>query len=110
MHRLPQVRAARVSLQSTSGKLISRLIQTFGGDVVKDKLAEHRVYADSDIAWTLVRPPRLVDGAATGRVEHDAHRSTRSARVTRGDLAAFLVDCLERELYVGQAPFAATQR
>jgi hypothetical protein len=52
----------------------------------------------------LVRPPRLIDGPATGRVEHDAHRSARSMSITRGDLAAFLVDVAEQGTYLGQAP------
>ncbi len=95
--------------KSTSGKVISRLIQTFGGDVVKDKPAEYLVYAASGLDWTLVRPPRLVDGDATGNLEHDAHRSTRSTRITRADLAEFLVDCLEQDLYPRQAPFIATE-
>lgn len=94
--------------KSTSGKVISWLIQTLGGAVVKDKPAEFELYAASDLDWTLVRPPRLQDGAATGRLEHHAHRSTRSTKITRADLAAFLADVVEQDLYPRQAPFVAT--
>lgn len=96
--------------KSFSARLISRVIQTVGGDAVKDKPAEYEVYAGSDLDWTLVRPPRLADGEATGRLEHHAHRSTGSTRVTRGDLAAFLVDVVEQDRYVRQAPFVASAR
>lgn len=96
--------------KSLSARVISKAIQTLGGAVVKDKPAEYEVYAASDLDWTLVRPPRLVDGEATGRVEHDAHRSTSSTKIVRADLAAFLVDVVEREFYVRQAPFVATAR
>jgi len=96
--------------KSVSAKVISKAIQTLGGEVVKDKPAEHAVYAASDLAWTLVRPPRLVDGDATGRLEHDAHRSTKSTKITRADLAAFLADVVEQDLYERQAPFVATAR
>jgi putative NADH-flavin reductase len=96
--------------KSLSGKLISKAIQTLGGAVVKDKPAEYAVLAESDLDWTLVRPPRLADGPATGRLEHDAHRSTRSTKVTRADLAAFVVDVAEEGRYVRQAPFVATAR
>ncbi len=89
--------------------MISKLIQTLGGAVVKDKPAEYEVFAASDLDWTLVRPPRLQDGAATGRLEHDAHRSTQSTKIHRTDLASFLVDVVEQELYVKQAPFVATR-
>ena len=91
-------------------KVISKAIQTLGGELVKDKPAEHEVYAASDLAWTLVRPPRLVDGDATGRLEHHAHRSTKSTKITRADLAALLADVVEQDFYQRQAPFVATAR
>lgn len=96
--------------KSLSARLISKAIQTLGGDVVKDKPAEYDVYAASDLDWTLVRPPRLVGGEPTGRVEHHAHRSTTSTKIVRADLAAFLADVVEQGSYVHQAPFAATSR
>ena len=96
--------------KSLSARLVSKAIQTMGGDVVKDKLAEHDVYAASDLDWTLVRPPRLVGGEATGRVEHHAHRSTSSTKIVRADLAAFLADVVDQGSYVKQAPFVATSR
>jgi len=48
-------------------RLISFLIQRLGGPVVADKPAEYAAWAASDREWTLVRPPRLVDGARSGR-------------------------------------------
>ena len=96
--------------KSTSAKLISRTIQAIGGEVVKDKPAGYAVYAASDLDWTLVRPPRLVDGGPTGRLEHDAHRSTKSTKITRADLAVFLADVVEQGLYSRQAPFVASVR
>ena len=95
--------------KSTSAKLISRTIQAIGGEVVKDKPAEYAVYDASDLDWTLVRPPRLIDGGPT-QLEHDAHRSTRSTKMTRADLAVFLADVVEQGLYSRQAPFAASVR
>lgn len=89
-------------------RLISALIARLGGPVVADKPAEYQIWAGSGLDWTLVRPPRLRDGEATGAVQHDAHRSTSSTSMRRADLAAFLVDVLEGDLYVQAAPFAAT--
>ena len=97
--------------KTPTAKAISALIQLLGGGVVKDKPAEHRAWAASRLDWTLVRPPRLVDGpASTGALEHDAHRSTRSTKITRADLGAFLVDVVEQDLYPRQAPFVATPK
>lgn len=88
-------------------KVVSFLIQKLGGKVVADKPAEYRVLAASDLDWTLVRPPRLQDGPATGRVDHDAHTPGRSSSIRRADLAVFLVDVLEHGLYSRQAPFVS---
>ena len=93
--------------KSRRDRLISGLIQRIGGNAVADKPAEYRVWAGSGLRWTLVRPPRLTEGPASGTVEHDAHRSPRSTKVRRSDLARFVVDVLEEDLYVGQAPFVA---
>lgn len=88
-------------------KVISFLIQRLGGAVVADKPGEYRLWAGSGLDWTLVRPPRLAEGDPTGKLEHHASRSTRSTRLQRADLAAFLVEVLEGDLYVGEAPFVA---
>lgn len=96
--------------KSPSARVISFLIQRLGGAVVADKPAEHAVWAAGDRDWTLVRPPRLKDVPATGAVEHHASTSCRATWISRADLAAFLVDCLERHLYPRQAPFVAAGR
>ena len=93
--------------KSSSARAISRLIRTFGGEVAKDKVAEHAILATSELTWTLVRPPRLTDGPATGVVDHDARVSVRGTSISRADLASFVVDVLERDLYPGSAPFVA---
>ncbi|WP_158550793.1 NAD(P)-dependent oxidoreductase [Geodermatophilus sp. TF02-6] len=96
--------------KSPSARVISTLIQKLGGAVVADKPAEYAVWAASDRDWTLVRPPRLTDTPATGAVEHHASESCRSTRISRADLAAFLVDCLEQHLYPRRAPLVAAGR
>ena len=96
--------------KSASAKVISALVRRLGGAVVRDKPVEYATWAASDRDWTLVRPPRLTDGAATGAVEHDAHRSVKATWIGRADLAAFLVDCLERHLYPRTAPFVAAAK
>lgn len=89
-------------------RAISAAMGWFASSMVADKAAELAAWQDTGAEWTLVRPPRLLEGPATGRVEHDAHVSTRSTGMRRADLAVFLADVLDRGLYVRQAPFAAT--
>ena len=96
--------------KSRSARVISRLMRTFGGAVVADKAAELDILAASSLDWTLLRPPRLTDGPATGTVEIHAHRSTRSTSMSRADLASTLVDVVEDSSYVHQLPFVASRR
>jgi len=93
--------------KSLRDRVASRLIQRLGGKTVQDKVIEQQVWAASGLDWTLVRPPRLVDRPGTGEVEHSASRSPRSTSIRRVDLARFVVDCVEQDLYVGAAPLVA---
>ena len=93
----------------TRDKIVSFLIRKLGGAVAKDKPREYEVYADSDLHWTLARPPRLMDGPGTGRYYSDAHRPGKSSSIKRADLALFLADCLDQDLYVKQAPFVSSK-
>ena len=92
----------------TRDRVISAGMGLVARGMVADKTAELARWRHTQMDWTLVRPPRLVDGPATGKVEHHPRISTRSSRMHRADLAVFLTDVLEQDLYLRQAPFAAT--
>jgi putative NADH-flavin reductase len=93
--------------KSLRDRIVSGLMQRLGGEAVRDKALEHETWQAGDLDWTLVRPPRLLDGEATGEVEHAAGTSPRSTSIRRADLAAFLVDVVEQGGYVRQAPLVA---
>lgn len=93
--------------KSPRDRIVSGLMQRLGGDAVRDKALEHETWQGSDLDWTLVRPPRLLEGEATGSIEHAAATSPRSTSIRRADLAAFLVDLVEQGGYVRQAPLVA---
>jgi putative NADH-flavin reductase len=93
--------------KSRRDRIISGIIKRLPGDAVKDKVLEYGVWRDSGLDWTLVRPPRLQDGPATGSVEHHASTSPRSTAIRRSDLALFLADEVEQARYVGKAPLVA---
>jgi putative NADH-flavin reductase len=94
--------------KATKDRLISAMVRTLGGAVARDKPSEYQVYADSNLDWTLVRPPRLLDAPATGRISHHQHTPGHWS-IPRADLATFLVDTLEQHLYPRQAPFVWAQ-
>jgi putative NADH-flavin reductase len=95
--------------KSVRDRVISALVRRLGGEAVRDKAVERELWAASDLDWTLVRPPRLVDGPASGRLEHAAHRSPRRTSLSRADLAVFVSDLAERPDYVRQAPLVAAR-
>jgi len=58
----------------------------------------------SGLDWTIVRAPMLTEGPATGRVREGYVGKDIGPRLTRADLAAFMLKQLETKTYVGQAP------
>lgn len=62
---------------------------------MKDQRAQERLLAESDLDYTIVRPPRLTNDAATGkyRVLPDGLPSS-SRRISRADVAAFMLQQL----------------
>ncbi len=50
----------------------------------------------SEVDWTVVRPPRLTDGPATGRYRTSANRHLQRGRtISRADLAAAMLPLLD---------------
>jgi len=75
------------------------------GQVYKDKDRQEDVIRASDLDWTIVRPAQLTDGPArhayqvlTDLTDVTAHK------IARADVAAFMLDELERGTYIRQTP------
>jgi len=74
--------------------------------VVESKRREYVVFRDSGLDWTLVRPPRVLEGGPTGQcVSGDA---LVGAKVTQGDLAEFMVGQLADRSYIRAAPYVSS--
>ncbi|MBI4927717.1 MAG: NAD(P)H-binding protein [Anaerolineae bacterium] len=64
----------------------------------------------SELDWTIVRIPRLSEEPATGKI-HAGHLGSKSSgRVTRGDLAAFLLMQVESKDFMLQSPVISSER
>jgi uncharacterized protein YbjT (DUF2867 family) len=59
-----------------------------------DLEAMERTFERSGVDWVAVRPTRLVDGPPTGRVAR-AERFGLWSRISRGDVAAWMLDAVE---------------
>jgi len=66
---------------------------------VADHERQEAIIADSDLDWTIVRPPNLTDGPRTGRYDAGfGSMQGRSLNISRADVA----DLMLRELATGQ--------
>jgi putative NADH-flavin reductase len=88
--------------------LISGLVRVLARGAVDAKQREFEVLTRSSVDWTAVRATRVVDGSSTGRPRVGTDAASIGMRVTRGDLAAFMVTLVTDGGYVRQAPFISS--
>jgi len=68
----------------------------------RDKVRQEAVIRASGLAWTIVRPGMLTNGPPRGRYRHGAHVGhwLWTVRISRADVAAFMLDQLTDRRYV----------
>jgi putative NADH-flavin reductase len=70
-------------------------------NVVEDSRNMERCVEQSQLDWTIVRPPRLLDGPGLGKYRSQAQGlPPRGSTIDRADLAHALLDILEQRLHV----------
>jgi uncharacterized protein YbjT (DUF2867 family) len=71
-----------------------------------DKARQERIIAASNSAWTIVRPGRLTNGRARGRIRHGKRVGNYfwTVWVSRADVADFMLDQLTSQEYIRSAP------
>ena len=88
---------------SLSSKLI---VNTLLKNPIADKEIQERAVRESGLDWLIVRPTRLTDDAATGTYtveEHIKFSAFAMPRIARADVAAFLLDQLDNDSWLGKA-------
>lgn len=62
----------------------------------EDRSRQEQAVLESGLDWTIVKPPRLKDGRASGRYQSGEHlRLGLLSSLSRADLAAFMVGAIE---------------
>ena len=71
-----------------------------------DHQHQETLVQNSDLDWTLVRPAAFTDGPATGVFKHGFSPADKSIKlkISRADVALFLLMQLETENYVRKTP------
>jgi putative NADH-flavin reductase len=84
------------------------LIRPIGADLYSDMARMEQIVRDSDLDWTFVRPTYLQDREPTGAYRV-THNSTPKGgwRITRTDVARFIVEELEAHRWSRRAPSLA---
>ncbi len=88
----------------TVDRVIVRLLKTFNGNVYEDMVRTVDVVKASGLDWTVVRAPRLTDGAATGKVRQGAVGKDIGTQITRADLAGFILASVSDPGAIGTLP------
>ena len=71
-----------------------------------DHLKQESCLRASEVEWTIVRPPSLTDGPLTGAVRHGEllEEPGLKYRISRADVADFMLRQLESDAYVRKLP------
>lgn len=77
------------------------------GGMLADRQKELEMLMQSQPAWTVLRPPRLVNGRATGAWQTTSDRPA-TTWIDRDDLARALLEMVESSTHLGTAPFVST--
>ncbi|NYF51341.1 NAD(P)-dependent oxidoreductase [Tunturiibacter gelidoferens] len=105
-----RVAGVRRLIHVTSAFLFSdagAMVALFGGtlfhNVVKDHVRSEAEMMQPDLEWTMVRPPRLVNQTAKGRIREVAgHLPKGGTVISRGDVASFMLKEAAAPRYVRQ--------
>ena len=107
---------SRLVMLSSSGTLHdpkaawfwNRILRPLSWKMYTDMLHMDLLISETDLDWTIVRPPQLVDGPATGDLKVAVGSFPEGThQITRADLARFLLDEVEEPSYMRQRPIIA---
>ncbi len=84
--------------------LMKGLLTLLAGEVLKDSAANVAVIRASDLDWTIVRYPRLLNGKRTGEYRVGYLGKDSGSQLSRADGADFVVKELVAGRYIHQMP------
>ncbi len=70
-----------------------------------DKALQEQLLFDSDREWVVVRPGGLTDGDATGAYQAGTGSDTVASRVSRADVASFVLDQVQDNTWLRSTPW-----
>jgi putative NADH-flavin reductase len=90
---------------SLGGRVMNGLLKLLAGAVLEDARTHVESIRRSDTRWTVVRGSRLTEDAHMGEFHHGTDLSLGMRdTAARANVAEFIIDCLEDDLYVHEMP------
>ncbi len=106
--RLVSLTGAGTDAPQDQPKLVNHLIKfalkTLSGEVLKDAVNHTDVIRNSKLDWVIVRVPRLNEGPHTGKYRIGWVGVNTGTRISRADVADFLLKQASDRTYLHQAP------
>jgi putative NADH-flavin reductase len=87
--------------------LIGALLRLLAKDVLLDSAANVKMIQNSDLDWTVVRYPRLMDGAHTGKYRVGYVSRDSETQLSRADGADFVLRELTENKWLRKLPLVS---
>lgn len=88
-------------------RLLRFFLSLVGKPILLAKQLEWEVLKASDLDWTLVRPPRIVNEEAKGNLFAD-EKNLKSLKVSVGDLTDFILEQTTSKNWIRKAPLVSS--
>ncbi len=88
-------------------KMIRLIMKIAVPKVLNDAIAHHEVLAESGLDWIIVRGPRLTNDPKVGEYRVGWVGVNASTKISRADLADFLLKQVEDDTYLKKMPFVS---
>lgn len=88
-------------------KLIRTIMKIVASKMLNDAVQHYEVLKNSGLEWTIVRAPRLTNDDRSGTYRVGWVGVNASTKISRADLADFILTQVEDETFVGQMPFVS---
>jgi putative NADH-flavin reductase len=88
--------------------MFSLLKHTLLKNPFADSGAQQKILQNGDLDYTVVLPPRLTYGPPTGKYRLSLDGlPAKPKKISRSDVAEFMMNCLDQDAYVRQCPYIA---
>lgn len=85
-------------------KIGATLFKLFLPKMMQDKYKELQIIQNSEVDWTIVRLPFVIEGNGIGSIK-ESFVDMPGIKIQNGDIAPFVIKQINSDRYVGKCPF-----